>query len=110
MLSLFLHLRAYYTYIQFVLEVCCHVRAGASYTVLKALDRIRNGLSSLVGPNLFSTLQPLSRRRKVPSLALFSPPNFSLEWAIAVVIRQRQRLRLRRRNISAKAILVMRGF
>ena len=36
-------------------------------------------------------------------LVIFSPPNFSLEWAIAVVMR-------RRREILEKALLVMLGF
>ena len=35
---------------------------------------------------------------------IFSPPNFSLEWAIAVVMRRR------RREILEKALLVMLGF
>ena len=40
-------------------------------------------------------------------LLIFSPPNFSLEWAIAVVMRRRRR---RRREILEKALLVMLGF
>ena len=37
---------------------------------------------------------------------IISPPNFSLEWAIAVVMRRRRR----RREILEKALLVILGF
>ena len=53
------------------MEYCCHIWAGASCTALRALDKIQNRLLNLVGPELFSTLDSLSHRRDVASLALF---------------------------------------
>ena len=53
------------------MEYCCHIWAGASCTALRSLDKIQNRLLNLVGPELFSTLDSLSHRRDVASLALF---------------------------------------
>ena len=52
------------------MEYCCHIWAGASQQSLSSLDRIQSRIRYLVGDSLFSTLQPLSHRRNVASLAL----------------------------------------
>ena len=52
------------------MEYCCHIWAGASQQSLSSLDRVQSRLRYLVGDSLFSTLQPLSHRRNVASLAL----------------------------------------
>ena len=60
----------YKSQIRPTMEYCCHIWAGASRTSLKSLDGVQKRLRWLVGDELFSTLQPLSQRRDVASLAL----------------------------------------
>ena len=45
--------------------------AGSSHRSLSALDSVQHRLKGLVGPELYSTLQPLSHRRNVASISLF---------------------------------------
>ena len=53
------------------MEYCCHIWASSSQHALSALDRVQNRMRGLLGDGLFSSLQPLSHRRNVASLALF---------------------------------------
>ena len=53
------------------MEYCCHLWAGAPQRYLDAFDRIQRRISRAVGPELSSSLQPLSHRRNVASLSLF---------------------------------------
>ena len=52
------------------MEYCCHIWAGSAQTSLSSLDAVQKRLRSLVGDELFGTLQPLSHRRDVSSLSL----------------------------------------
>ena len=53
------------------MEYCCHIWAGASQRSLSTLDSVQKRLLGLVGPDLYSTLQPLSHRPNVASISLF---------------------------------------
>ena len=54
------------------LEYCCHIWGGAPSTHLSLLDRIQRKAVRLISdPSLTSSMQPLSLRRDVASLALF---------------------------------------
>ena len=53
------------------MEYCCHLWDGSSQHSLSSLDRIQNRMHGLVGDELFASLQTLSHRRNVASLALF---------------------------------------
>ena len=64
-------LHLYKSLIRPCIEYCCHIWSGASSDVLSLLDRVQRRIINIVGPNLASTLQPLSHRRNVASLALF---------------------------------------
>ena len=61
----------YKSQIRPTMEYCCHLWAGASHRSLSALDSVQHRLKGLVGPDLYSTLQPLSHRRDVASISLF---------------------------------------
>ena len=52
------------------MEYCSHIWAGSSKHSLSSLDRIQYHIRGLVGEELFSSLQSLSHRRNVASLAL----------------------------------------
>ena len=64
-------LHLYKSSIRPCMEYCCHIWAGASATSLSLLDQIQKRISNIIGPQLASSLQTLSHRRKVASLSLF---------------------------------------
>merc|ERR1711962_1541401 len=53
------------------MEYCCHIWVGSAKTSLSSLDAVQKRLCSLVGEELYETLQPLCNRRDVASLSLF---------------------------------------
>ena len=53
------------------MEYCYHIWEGSAKTPLNPLDAVQKPLHSLVGDELFDTVQPLSHRRDVASLSLF---------------------------------------
>ena len=62
----------YKTNIRPLMEYCCRIWAGAPACHLSLLDRVQKRIVNLVGEELGSSLQPLSHRRSVASLCLFS--------------------------------------
>ena len=61
----------YKSQIRPTLEYCCYLWAGASHRSRSALDSVQHRLKGLVGPELYSTLQPLSHRRNAATISLF---------------------------------------
>lgn len=55
------------------MEYCCHIVAGAAQFSRSSFRRIRKRLCSLVGDELFSTIQPLCYRRNIGSLLSITP-------------------------------------
>ena len=49
------------------MEYCCHVWAGASSCYLDLLDKLQKRISSIVGPSLVGSLEPLAHQRNVSS-------------------------------------------
>ena len=52
------------------MDYCCQIWVGSAQTSQSSLDVVHKRLHSLVGDELFGTLQPLSHRRDVSSLSL----------------------------------------
>jgi len=62
----------YKTTIYPVMEYCCYIWSGAPAYHLLLLDRLQKRIVNLVGAEMGSTLHPLSHRRSIATLSLFS--------------------------------------
>lgn len=52
------------------MDYWCHIWTWSAQFLLSSLDRVQNRLRSLVGDDLFYTLQPLSRRYSIVSVSI----------------------------------------
>ncbi|XP_065679767.1 uncharacterized protein LOC136094102 [Hydra vulgaris] len=54
------------------MEYCCHIWGGSSDDALSLIDKVQKRIVNIVGPAFAADRQPVSHRRNVASLSLFS--------------------------------------